>query len=66
MSVPLPSPQVVTERLRKVARLSDLAPERRLYAKLDMSAAGVTRRLRTASELRDLCSQLRRVAETAS
>jgi hypothetical protein len=36
-----------------MGRLADLRPGRRLAAKIDLSATGVTRRLRRLSELRD-------------
>lgn len=45
------SPQAIEARLRQVTALSDLAPERRLDAKLDMSPDGLMRRLREVSEL---------------
>jgi hypothetical protein len=48
----------VEGRLRTVSALADLRPEHRLDAKLDMSPAGITARLKTASALRDLCLRL--------
>ena len=45
----------VTRRLQRMGRLSDLRVERRLLAKVDYSAAAVTRRLRTVSSLRAAC-----------
>jgi hypothetical protein len=45
----------VTLRLREASARSDLTASRRLAAKVDMSAAGITRRLRTQSALRDAC-----------
>ncbi len=45
----------VTARLRRLAELSDLTASRRLDAKVDLSPAAVTRRLRTQSRLRDAC-----------
>jgi hypothetical protein len=48
----------VTARLRHVGAISDLAPERRLDAKLDLSAAGITRRLAEACDLLQLCQLL--------
>ena len=47
------SPEAVTERLREVARRSDLRTENRLATKVDMSPEAVTRRLRLQSRLRD-------------
>jgi hypothetical protein len=66
MSVNL-SAAAIDARLRKASQLAgSLRPERRLETKLDMSASGVATRLRTASELLDLCRALggkgRRVA----
>ena len=48
----------VYARLKLASDLADLRPERRLDAKLDMSPAGVRRRLQLASELSDLCRAL--------
>jgi hypothetical protein len=48
----------VTGRLRELSRLADLRADRRLDAKLDMSPAAVTRRLRRQSALRALCLRL--------
>lgn len=52
------SPTAVTNRLRAVAAMSDLAPEKRLDAKLDMSKTGVTKRLREAADLLKACQKL--------
>jgi len=38
-----------------------LRPERRLDTKLDLSASGVAARLKTASDLLDLCRTLARI-----
>ncbi len=51
-------PEQIRARLQLASDLADLRPERRLYAKLDMSSAGVTRRLQLASELSELCMAL--------
>ena len=60
MSVNL-SAAAIDARLRKASQLAgSLRPERRLETKLDMSASGVATRLRTASELLDLCRALGR------
>jgi hypothetical protein len=45
----------VSERLRALARLSDLRSGRRLATKVDMSPRAVTRRLELMSELRRCC-----------
>ncbi len=52
------SSRAVTERLQTAARLSDLSPDKRRDAKLDMSALGVTKRLREASDLLRACLAL--------
>lgn len=53
------SPEAVELRLREASRLAgDLRPENRLDAKIDLSEAGVSRRLREASDLLDLCRAL--------
>ncbi len=55
------SAQAVEARLRQASRLAgSLRTERRLDAKLDMSSAGVAARLKTASDLLDLCRVLAR------
>lgn len=48
----------VAERLRCVARVSDLRPELRLDGKIDMSGVGIASRLREVSELNDLARAL--------
>lgn len=48
----------VTARLRELSRLADLRADRRLDAKVDLSPAAVTRRLRRQSALRALCLRL--------
>jgi hypothetical protein len=57
------SPEGVTARLRRVAELSDLAPEQRLAAKVPMTPEAVTARLREASDLLALCRALRAEAD---
>lgn len=52
------SPEAIVDRLKQASDASDLRPERRLDAKLDMSAAGIERRLREVSELLALCESL--------
>lgn len=52
------SPEAIHARLLEASRLADLRPERRLYAKLDMSSEGIARRLELASELSELCRTL--------
>jgi hypothetical protein len=49
------APDAVTERRRAASRRSDLAAARRLATKVDMSAAGITRRLGVQSALREAC-----------
>lgn len=56
--------QTVLARLRLVSSLSDLRPERRLDAKLDMSASGVTSRLKEVSELLLACHALARAGSS--
>ncbi len=56
-------PEAVRARLERASELADLRPERRLDAKLDMSSAGVWRRLQIASQLRDLCAALARAGQ---
>ncbi len=57
--------QAVTARLREMSRRSDLRTRQRLATKVDLSAAGVTRRLRRLSELRDCCLRLGRWGRAA-
>jgi hypothetical protein len=52
------APEVVLARLRCASDLADLRAERRLGAKLDMSPAGIERRLREVSELLVPCRAL--------
>lgn len=52
------SERAISMRLRTASRQSDLAPDRRLDAKIDLSPAGITRRLREASDLLALCRAL--------
>ena len=59
MSVSM-TPEAIAARLRTVSQLADLRPEHRLHAKLDMSPAGIRRRLELASELTELCRALSR------
>ena len=65
MSDKLPTPEQVHARLKLASDLADLRPERRLDAKLDMSPAGVLRRLQIASELTELCQALARAGQRA-
>ena len=50
--------QAITDRLRMASALSDLRPDRRLEAKLDMTREGITRRLRQVAALLSLTSKL--------
>lgn len=58
------SPAAITRRLDRVAELADLAPERRLAAKIDMSPAAVSRRLRKVGEITELCLFLGRAGRS--
>jgi hypothetical protein len=53
------NPRAVTDRLRAASALSDLRPDRRLDAKLDMTREGITRRLRQVADLLDVSNKLR-------
>lgn len=53
-------PKAIRERLERVSELADLRAEHRLDAKLDMSAAGIRRRLDLVGELNELCAALAR------
>jgi hypothetical protein len=56
------SPAAIDARLREASRLAgSLRPEHRLTTKIDLSANGVARRLRTASDLLQLCLALAQV-----
>ncbi len=51
----------VADRLRLASRMAGrLRPEDRLLSKIDMSAPGIERRLREASDLLELCRALAR------
>ena len=52
------SREAITARLREASALADLRPEHRLDAKIGLSPAAVTARLKLVSELRDLCLRL--------
>jgi hypothetical protein len=58
MSTPDMTRGAITDRLRRIGALSDLAPERRLEGKLDMSPGAITARLRECSDLLELCRTL--------
>ena len=49
---------VTLARVKAASALSDLRPGRRLHAKIDMSGAGIARRIRAASQMLTLCRQL--------
>ena len=53
------APREIGDRLRLASAMTDLSPERRLEAKIDMSIRGVTSRLREASDLLRACQALR-------
>jgi hypothetical protein len=49
----------IDARLREASRMAgSLRPEERLATKIDLSARGVTARLKEASDLLDLCTAL--------
>jgi hypothetical protein len=60
------SPRAIRERLQAASRMSDLAPEKRLDAKIDLSPAGVTKRLREASDLLRTCQALSKAGQPSS
>jgi hypothetical protein len=53
----------VTERLRRIGRESNLSSSQRLTAKVDLSPAAVTNRLRIQSQLRDACLRWIRIGQ---
>ncbi len=58
MSVDM-SPDAIDARLRAASAVAgSLRPEDRLATKIDLSEQGVTRRLKEASDLLDLCRAL--------
>ena len=57
------SPAAVSARLRLACGQGDLRSEGRLHFKLDMTRAGVTRRLEKVEALRRLCIELVRIGE---
>jgi hypothetical protein len=62
---PAMTAEAIDARLREASLLcGSLRPEARLETKIDLSATGVARRLREASELRDLCHVLARAGQT--
>lgn len=48
----------ITARIRLAARASDLRVGRRLLTKVDMSSAGIARRIAAASQMLTLCRRL--------
>lgn len=54
------SPEAISARLREVAAVADLRPERRLDAKIGYAPADISRRLREVAELNRLCESLAR------
>lgn len=59
------SPGAIAERLRRVARISDLRPDHRLDGKVDMSSTGIVSRLREVSELNALARALGDIGKKA-
>lgn len=53
------SAEACTARIEAASALSDLDADRRLESKIDLTAEGVSRRLREAFELLELCESLR-------
>lgn len=53
------SPEAISRRLAVVSAAADLRASRRLETKIDVTAAGVSRRFREVSQLNDLCRRLR-------
>ena len=58
--------EAIRARLQRASDLADLRPERRLEAKIGMSASAVFARLREVSELRALCLELERAGRSVS
>jgi hypothetical protein len=48
----------VAGRIRRLGQLSDLTPERRLHAKIDMSGEAIARRIRSVAQSLRLCRKL--------
>jgi hypothetical protein len=63
MSLPPMTPPAITARLRTASAASDLRPDRRLDAKLDMTEAGITARLRQVAALLALSQKLARCGQ---
>ena len=57
------SARMVTERLRLAAEHCGLRAETRLRYKLDMTPAGIARRLEKVEALRRFCVELARIGE---
>lgn len=60
------SAEAITERLRRASDLADLRSERRLHAKIDMTAGGILARLREVEQLRRTCLALGRLQRGGS
>ena len=54
------SPAAIRARLEEASAQTDLATEKRLETKIDLSPQAISDRLRAVSELRDLCLHLGR------
>lgn len=52
------SPEIIATHLRRAAALTTLKAETRLDGKLDMSPAGIAKRLKTVSALLRACRRL--------
>lgn len=63
MSVAM-TPSAITQRLKKVAELTDFRSELRLHPKIDLSPRAITCRLRQAAALQIACARLSRLRAT--
>jgi len=57
MTTPM-TPEAIVARLRQASKAADLRLGYRLRAKVDMSADGISARLRQVDSLRRACAQL--------
>lgn len=60
------SAEAISARLREVAAMADLRPERRLDAKIGYAPADISRRLREVEQLRRLCVKLGQLPTTGA
>ncbi len=59
------TPSSISARLRRVSEMSELLPERRLDAKIDLSPHGVSSRLREVADLLSACLSLAKVGRSS-